>query len=307
MFRSIAQFGAWALARAQQTEIDIMDDDEVSIISSESDSESIESGDLEKESQKENAVPNGANGEASTVEQVGKAGDPLPRFKNHMIRQKVDRHGRIFPLQPESELLALQLSANEIGVIKPGPVRKWMEASRRWGTKYGSQKRKVQKQRIKEISKGYLTFGDDDVPPPSALAGRRGLHMPEEKKKRSIGLSMWSLWGSAHDKETVSLVRCIIIVLPTKCSSSSAKKKPTRIPPKRPSPSPMQRALPRLRRRLSARTNIPNRHPVRAPATAKFHTRTKSNLIPSTRTLPPRNSFSAGNKITTILPHQPIL
>lgn len=33
MYRSIAQFGAWALARAQHTEIDILDDDNVSIIS----------------------------------------------------------------------------------------------------------------------------------------------------------------------------------------------------------------------------------------------------------------------------------
>ena len=33
MYRSIAQFGAWALARAQHTEIHILDDDNVSIIS----------------------------------------------------------------------------------------------------------------------------------------------------------------------------------------------------------------------------------------------------------------------------------
>ena len=38
MYRSIAQFGAWALARAQKTEIEILDDDDVSIISN-SDSE----------------------------------------------------------------------------------------------------------------------------------------------------------------------------------------------------------------------------------------------------------------------------
>lgn len=40
MYRSIAQFGAWALARAQKTEIEILDDDDVSVISeSESDEE----------------------------------------------------------------------------------------------------------------------------------------------------------------------------------------------------------------------------------------------------------------------------
>jgi hypothetical protein len=41
MYRSIAQFGAWALARAQKTEIEILDDDDVSVISR-SDSEEDE-------------------------------------------------------------------------------------------------------------------------------------------------------------------------------------------------------------------------------------------------------------------------
>jgi len=36
MYRSIAQFGAWALARAQRIEIDILDDDDISVISSSS-------------------------------------------------------------------------------------------------------------------------------------------------------------------------------------------------------------------------------------------------------------------------------
>lgn len=40
MYRSIAQFGAWALAKAQNAEIEIMDDDDVSVISrSDSDGE----------------------------------------------------------------------------------------------------------------------------------------------------------------------------------------------------------------------------------------------------------------------------
>ena len=43
MYRSVAQFGAWALARAQKTEIEILDDDDVSVISrSESESDSVE-------------------------------------------------------------------------------------------------------------------------------------------------------------------------------------------------------------------------------------------------------------------------
>lgn len=34
MYRSVAQFGAWALARAQKTDIEILDDDDISVISS---------------------------------------------------------------------------------------------------------------------------------------------------------------------------------------------------------------------------------------------------------------------------------
>lgn len=204
MYRSIAQFGAWALARAQKTEIDIMDDDEISMISSRSDIGSEE--DLKKPKQSKSTMKNSvAQDGTAEHDQIGRAGDPLPAFKDHMIRQRVDRHGNIFPLDPPLSLPALQISANEIGVIKPGPVQKWLEAKKQWDTKYAREKRKVQKQRAKEMAKGYQGFGDDEVPPPSALAGRRGLSMPkEEKKSRSWGMSLWSLWGSSYDENSVS-------------------------------------------------------------------------------------------------------
>lgn len=136
MFRSIAQFGAWVLAKAQQIEIEIMDDDDVSMISSGSDTDSDES-DLKKPAQATPTTNNGgAQGVTAAAESVGKAGKPLPPFKNHMIRQRVDRHGAIFPLDPPSSLPALQMSANEIGVIKPGPVKKWLAAKKEWDSKF---------------------------------------------------------------------------------------------------------------------------------------------------------------------------
>jgi hypothetical protein len=138
---------------------------------------------------------------------VGKAGSPLPPFKNHMIRQRVDRHGNIFVLEPAHELPGCNVPTSEIGVIKEGPVRKWMAAKREWDTKFASAKRRVQKQRAKEMAQGYQTFGNGEVPPPSALAGRRLLDedLKEEKKKRSTGMSIWALWGSKHDEEAIVL------------------------------------------------------------------------------------------------------
>ena len=122
-----------------------------------------------------------------------------------MIRQRVDRHGNIFPLEPADQLPGCNVPASEIGVIKEGPVKKWMTAKREWESKYASAKRRVQKQRAKEMAKGYQPFGNGEVPPPSALAGRRkhGDNLVEEKKKRSMGMSLWALWGSKHDEKTM--------------------------------------------------------------------------------------------------------
>ncbi|KAL8936471.1 MAG: hypothetical protein Q9211_004169, partial [Gyalolechia sp. 1 TL-2023] len=204
MYRSIAQFGAWALARAQKTDIEIMDDDELSVISSGSDTHSDTSSELKKPEQEESAAQDGvAQGQGAAIQQVGKAGAPLPAFKNHMIRQRVDRHGNIYPLGSPGALPALQMPANEVGIIKPEPVRKWIDAKREWDNKFAKEKRRVQKQRVEEMARGYQGFGDDEVPPPSALAGRRGLNVEKEAKKgRSWGMSLWSLWGSSHDEKT---------------------------------------------------------------------------------------------------------
>ena len=203
MYRSIAQFGAWALARAQKTEIEIMDDDEMSLISMGSDTGS--EIDFDKSKRTATSVKTRlAQGGTVVKDQVGKAGDALPPFKDHMIRQRVDRHGQIYPLDPPLSIPALQMSANEVGVIKPGPVSNWLSAKKQWDQKYAREKRKVQKQRAKEMAQDFQGFGNDEVPPPSALAGRRGLSMPKEgKKKRSWGMSIWSLWGSSHDENTV--------------------------------------------------------------------------------------------------------
>ena len=203
MYRSIAQFGAWALSRAQKADIEIQDDDDMSVISSGSESED-EDGQQKRKQTKSTIVNGVAQGGTKADDQIGRAGDSLPPFKNHMIRQRVDRHGNVFPLDPASSLPALQMSPSEIGVIKPGPVSKWLEAKKEWDTKYAREKRKVQKDRAKEMAAGYQGFGDDEVPPPSALAGRRHLKMEkEEKKGRSWGMSLWSLWGSSHDEHTM--------------------------------------------------------------------------------------------------------
>jgi hypothetical protein len=216
MYRSIAQFGAWALARAQKKSIDILDDDDISFMSSDSSSSSesdkagSSSSSDDPKSSNTPALPLSGPGPAKPEKKgnlhirVGRAGDPIPPFDHHMIRQRIDRHGRIYPLAAKEELVALNMPSEDVGVPKTGPVSKWMKAQQQWNSKFSKQKIKIQKQRIKDMQKGFEGF-DGDVPPPTALAGRRLKGMKAEKaKKKSWGMAMWSGWGSKHDEATVS-------------------------------------------------------------------------------------------------------
>ncbi|KAK9772934.1 putative Alpha/beta hydrolase fold-3 domain-containing protein [Seiridium cardinale] len=196
MYRSIAQFGAWALARAQKTEIDILDDDDISIISS----SGSDSDGAAKKSPKASSSQ-----DVLRTPTVGRAGDELPPFKNHMIRQQISRHGTVTPLAPEEDLISCNMPASGIGVIKEGPVRKWLVTRNQWDTRFGSARAKIHKKRLKEMVAGYEHF-DGETPPPSALAGRRkaGYEMADYKKRKSMGLALWSLWGSKHDEMTMN-------------------------------------------------------------------------------------------------------
>ncbi|KAL2354886.1 Alpha/Beta hydrolase protein [Cryomyces antarcticus] len=210
MYRSVAQFGAWALAQAQKAPIDILDDDNVSVISSGTEPQNSTEEDLkdhEPDSDGRHAIatmPIVARNVATPVDAIGKAGDALPAYHDHMIRQRIDRRGAIYPLSPPNELPALQMRAADIGIIKPGPVRKWLAAKTKWDSRFAREKRAVQTQRVKEMAAGYDRFEGDEVPPPTALAGRRKKDMPREpKQRRGWGLSMWSGWGSKHDEMTL--------------------------------------------------------------------------------------------------------
>lgn len=139
--------------------------------------------------------------------QVGRAGDVLPPFKNHMIRQRVTRHGVIFPLAPASELPGCTMPRELVGVVKEGTVKKWLKQKNEWDRRYASTKKKVHKKFVQDLAIGYEGFGEGELPPPSALAGRRKKGDKEvtgvAKRAKSMGLAMWSGWGSKHDKMTM--------------------------------------------------------------------------------------------------------
>lgn len=124
-----------------------------------------------------------------------------------MIRQRVTRHGVIFPLAPASELPGCTMDRELVGVVKEGTVKKWLKQKNEWDRRYASTKKKVHKKFVQDLAIGYEGFGDGELPPPSALAGRRKKGDKEvtgvAKRAKSVGLAMWSGWGSKHDKMTM--------------------------------------------------------------------------------------------------------
>lgn len=206
MYRSVAQFGAWALARAQHKSIEILDDDAVSVISEGEEVDEFEDnqGNIGSFGSIGDEGVTSSQFDIASIGAVGKAGDELPPFKDHMIRQRVSRHGTVYPLPRRSDIKCLQLDPNTIGAIKPGPVRKWLAKRAENEQKFSSEYKKIMKKKLKE-QKGWDKVEPGENPPPSALVNRRKAGVaPEQKKKgKSWGLAMWSGWGSSHDESTI--------------------------------------------------------------------------------------------------------
>ncbi|KAF5866659.1 hypothetical protein ETB97_010754 [Aspergillus alliaceus] len=190
MFRSIAQFGAWALACAQGTEIDIVDDTDITPTSSNSSDSPDTAADVTQQ---------------GAVATVGKAGDPLPPFKEHMIRQRVDKRGNIYHLEPQSSYSVLQIPTSEVGAINPELVKKWLAGKQEWDVKYAKDKIHVQRQRVKELAHCFQQDFVGEVPPPSSLAARRSAPgvLPSRSARKSYPMTMWSNWASRHDERSI--------------------------------------------------------------------------------------------------------
>jgi acetyl esterase/lipase len=195
MFRSIAQFGSWALARAQNGVIEIEDHAILSPVSSSSSEGDQVSG-------PESALNKSPDGPAPSS--VGKAGDPLPAFHEYMIRHRIDKRGKVFPLDPPSSYPVLELPRSQVGAVNPELIRQWLEAKHEWDIRFSKEKLRVQSRRMKELAHGFQDF-DGEVPPPSSLAARRAAPgvLPKRHAKKNYGMMMWSGWGSRHDERTM--------------------------------------------------------------------------------------------------------
>lgn len=120
-YRAVSQFAAWALAKAQNTEIEIEDFTD----------------DLAAAPTEQTYGQNGLEHSANL-----RAGMPVPPFQDHMVRYRVDRAGKLYPLEPPSMIPALNIPADQIGLPKGDTLKGWLGYKQKLDHKFASEKKK---------------------------------------------------------------------------------------------------------------------------------------------------------------------
>lgn len=70
-----------------------------------------------------------------------------------MIRERVDLHGKVRPMEPSERLAALQLGASEIGLLKEAPALRWAAGQDEWDRVYSKNAKRVLKQKARNEEK----------------------------------------------------------------------------------------------------------------------------------------------------------
>ena len=64
-----------------------------------------------------------------------------------MLRERVDVHGKIRPMELVEEMPVLRIPPDQIGLIKEAPVRRWLTGQGAWDERFKSRSKKVFKKR----------------------------------------------------------------------------------------------------------------------------------------------------------------
>lgn len=147
-YRALSQFAAWALARAQNTEVEI--EDFVDDYAAEDLHQTSGSPPAELE-------PIKTNPDVSVQETTGsresspppfvdygplRAGYPLPPFEQHMQRFRVTRQGKLYPMEPPASIPCLNLPTDEIGQPKGDTLAGWIRYKSNVNQKFTSEEKK---------------------------------------------------------------------------------------------------------------------------------------------------------------------
>lgn len=71
-----------------------------------------------------------------------RTGSTLPPAENHMVRYRVTRSGRLYPLEPAHMIRSLQIPPDQVGLPKVDTLKGWIRYSQKLHVKFASERRK---------------------------------------------------------------------------------------------------------------------------------------------------------------------
>ncbi|KAL5508275.1 hypothetical protein ACEPAH_5894 [Sanghuangporus vaninii] len=74
-------------------------------------------------------------------------------YKVVMIRERVDIRGRVRPMEDKNDVHCLRLKADEIGLLREAPARRWLEGQQEWDRRFKNVAKKVERRRKKTVRK----------------------------------------------------------------------------------------------------------------------------------------------------------
>lgn len=218
-YRAISQFAAWALARAQNAEIEIEDFvDEYATPNQTTPVDGTQNAKGRSDSYfaEDPSRPRDSNAPPQYVDYGPlRAGYPLPPFEQHMNRFRVTRQGKFYPMEPPSQVACLNLPTETVGLPKGDTLAGWIKYKADLDSRFASDKRKgeifpfipkkhlvamldspvlttsptVKEKRLANAKKGYIPLPNGEIAPPAALVGRRVVGEAVEMEAPAVGLT----------------------------------------------------------------------------------------------------------------------
>lgn len=224
--RAADQQSANATTHEEVADADSEEEDDSSDADSYANTESEHSSLSEHELEEAAAAAAAAAPSSTTTENVPPqriaATGHLPAFSSspagaaNMIRQRVNLHGFIRPLEPASQLDGCTMNSEHIGLLHAVPVRKWLAQRREWDDKYAKDLahfRELKRADWEAAQRSGWLLGqfEGERPPLGSVAAwhdealakeaARSVDEAGKKTKATMALSMWSGISAKPDEE----------------------------------------------------------------------------------------------------------
>lgn len=186
--------------------------------------EPVKEDDVQSEASSESASSSSASvdhpcvaNRSATADRVTVAGSVPPFGASHIVRQRVSCHGHIREMELESEIPALNMPRNHVGMVHiAGPVSKWLETRKRYEEKHPKDLEKFRKIKADDYARaeqeGFLTRAlQGERPPQCALASWFDLDLArkvaksvdEPAGKSNPAMGLWAKLSAKPDQEQV--------------------------------------------------------------------------------------------------------